>query len=78
MNQNLLERLENATFLFLRTVWVKSCCLWFNYSNISEIENGMSLWWNFIKALNWQYGSNRIVPDAIYLRNLGKLKNIGA
>ena len=41
-------------------------------------ENGMSLWWNFIKALNWQYGPNRIVPDAVYLRNLGKLKNIGA
>ena len=47
--------------IILRTIWFKLCCLQFNFLNAFEIENSMSLWWNFIKILYGQYGSNRIV-----------------
>ena len=30
-------------------------------SNEFDIENSMSLWWNFIKIVYGQYGSNSIV-----------------
>ena len=46
--------------IILRTVWVKLCCLWFSFLNAFEIENSMSLWWNFLKTLYGQYGSNHI------------------
>ena len=44
----------------LRTIWVKSCCLRFNFLNAFEIGNSMSLWWTLIKTLYGQYRSNRI------------------
>ena len=62
-----------------KTIWVKLYCLWFNFLNVFEIENSMSVWWDFMKILNGQYGSNLIAHIASYsefLRNIAKF-NIG-
>ena len=51
------------------------CYLWFNFLNAFEIENTMRFWWNFIKTLYGQYGSNRIVRIVSWLefaRNVAK------
>ena len=61
------------------TIWVRLRCLWFNFLNVFEIENSMSVWWDFMKILNRQYGSNLIAHIASYsefLRNIAKF-NIG-
>ena len=45
-------------------------------SNEFDIENSMSLWWNFIKIVYGQYGSNSIVGIVSWLefaRNIVKL-----
>ena len=55
---------------------VKFCCLWFSLLNAFEIENSMCLWWNVIKILCGQYGSNRIVRIVSwseFARNIAKL-----
>ena len=51
------------------------CCLLLNVLNAFEIENSMSLWWNLIKILYGQYGSNRnvcIVSWSEFVRNIVK------
>ena len=81
---NLLQKLENARQIdqkkiISKTIWVRLCCLWFNFLNVFEIENSMSVWWDFMKILNRQYGSNLIAHIASYsefLRNIAKF-NIG-
>ena len=63
--------------IILRTIWVKLHCLKFNcLNNAFEIENCMSLWWNFIKILYGQYGSDCIVcivSWSEFARNIIKL-----
>ena len=82
---NLLQKLENARQIdkkkkiISKTIWVRLCCLWFNFLNVFEIENSMSVWWDFMKILNRQYGSNLIAHIASYsefLKNIAKF-NIG-
>ena len=77
LDQNLLEGLENTTQMkkiTLRTIYIKMCCLLLNFLNALEIENSMSLWWNLIKILYGQYGSNHvcIVSWSEFARNIVK------
>ena len=67
---------RSKTIIILRTIWFKVCCLQFNFLHAFEIENSMSLWWNVIKTLCGQYGSNSIVCIVIWLEfawNIAKL-----
>ena len=66
---------DQKTIIILRTIWVQFCYLQFSSLNAFEIENSMSLWWNVIKTLCGQYGSNliaRIVSWLEFARNIAK------
>ena len=51
---------DRKAIIILMITWVKFCCLQFILLNAFEIENSMRLWWNVIKPLCGQYGSNQI------------------
>ena len=66
---------DRKTTIILRAIWVKFCCLWFSFWNAFETEDSMSLWWNVMKTLCGQYGSNHIVRIVSWLefaRNIAK------
>ena len=79
-DQNLSETLENATQIennhYIKDNMSQVCCLQFSFLIAFEIENSIGLWWNIIKTLCGQYGSNRIVRIVSWLehaRNIAKL-----
>ena len=66
---------DGKTTIISRAIWVKFCYLQFSFLNAFKIENSMSLWWNIIKTLSGQYGSNCIVCIISWLefaRNIAK------
>ena len=66
---------DQWTTIILRTIRVKFCYPQLSFLNVFETENSMSLWWNVIKTLCEQYGSNHLVCIVSWLefpRNIAK------
>ena len=80
-DQNLLERLENATQIqnnhYIKDNMGQIVLRPIQFSNAFETENSMSLWWNLRKMLYGQNGSNYIaciVSSSEFARNILKFK----